>query len=45
MLIKGASIYDVALNTRTSLQMIEQHYAHVATEHIKDRLRPGQAEW
>ncbi len=45
MLIKGASIYDVALNTRTSLQMIEQHYAHVATEHIKDRLRPGNAEW
>ncbi len=45
MLIKGASIYDVALNTRTSLQMIEQHYAHVATEHIKDRLRPGQTEW
>ncbi|WP_412063852.1 tyrosine-type recombinase/integrase [Rhizobium sp. SYY.PMSO] len=45
MLIKGASIYDVALNTRTSLQMIEQHYAHVATEHIKDRLRPGQSEW
>lgn len=45
MLIKGASIYDVALNTRTSLQMIEQHYAHVATEHIKDRLRPGQVSW
>ncbi|ANM18229.1 integrase family protein [Rhizobium sp. N541] len=45
MLISGASIYDVALNTRTSLQMIEQHYAHVATEHIKDRLRPGQTEW
>lgn len=45
MLIKGASIYDVALNTRTSLQMIEQHYAHVATEHIKDRLRPGQVGW
>nr|WP_246400328.1 tyrosine-type recombinase/integrase [Rhizobium metallidurans] len=45
MLIKGASIYDVALNTRTSLQMIEQHYAHVATEHIKDRLRPGVTDW
>ncbi len=45
MLIKGASIYDVALNTRTSLQMIEKHYAHVATEHIKDRLRPGQTGW
>jgi integrase len=45
MLIKGTSIYDVALNTRTSLQMIEQHYAHVATEQIKDRLRPGQSEW
>jgi integrase len=45
MLIKGASIYDVALNTRTSLQMIEQHYAHVATEHIKHRLRPGQTNW
>lgn len=45
MLINGASVYDVALNTRTSLQMIEQHYAHVATEHIKDRLRPGQTEW
>lgn len=45
MLINGASIYDVALNTRTSLQMIEQHYAHVATEQIKDRLRPGQTEW
>lgn len=45
MLINGTSIYDVALNTRTSLQMIEQHYAHVATEHIKDRLRPEQGEW
>nr|WP_281388708.1 tyrosine-type recombinase/integrase [Rhizobium cellulosilyticum] len=45
MLIKGTSIYDVALNTRTSLEMIEKHYAHVATEHIKDRLRPGQSEW
>ncbi|MBO9655172.1 MAG: tyrosine-type recombinase/integrase [Agrobacterium tumefaciens] len=45
MLINGASIYDVALNTRTSLQMIEQHYAHVATENIKDRLRPGQSNW
>jgi integrase len=45
MLIKGTSIYDVALNTRTSLQMIEQHYAHVATEAIKDRLRPEGTTW
>ncbi|MDH2091245.1 tyrosine-type recombinase/integrase [Rhizobium pusense] len=45
MLIKGTSIYDVALNTRTSLEMIEKHYAHVATEQIKDRLRPCQSEW
>lgn len=45
MLINGVSIFDVALNTRTSLQMIERHYAHVATEHIKDRLRPDHKEW
>nr|WP_281400693.1 tyrosine-type recombinase/integrase [Rhizobium wenxiniae] len=45
MLISGASIYDVSLNTRTSLEMIEKHYAHVATEDIKDRLRPQSSEW
>ncbi len=45
MLIKGTSIYDVALNTRTSLQMIEKHYAHVITDDIKDRLRPNQPNW
>ena len=45
MLVSGASIYDVALNTRTSLEMIEQHYAHVATEDIKDRLRPQGSTW
>ncbi len=45
MLIKGASIHDIAINTRTSLEMIEKHYDHVTTEAIKHRLRPEQTEW
>jgi hypothetical protein len=45
MLINGASIHDIAINTRTSLEMIEKHYDHVITEQIKHRLRPGQTEW
>ncbi|ATN35220.1 hypothetical protein ACO34A_15560 [Rhizobium sp. ACO-34A] len=45
MLIAGKSIYDVALNTRTSAEMIERHYAHVATEDIKGRLVPDEVRF
>ncbi len=33
-LMEGANIYQIANNCRTSVQMIEDHYA----SHIKDRI-------
>ncbi|HEX8049686.1 tyrosine-type recombinase/integrase [Rhizobium sp.] len=45
MIIKGVSVHDIARNTRTSIEMIDKHYAQVSTEYIKDKLRPGQTEW
>jgi integrase len=45
MLIHGTPVYDVAVNTRTSVAMIEKHYAHVAAEAIKHRLQPEGTTW
>ena len=45
MIAKGVSVHDIARNTRTSMEMIDKHYAQVSTEQIKDNLRPGQTEW
>lgn len=45
LIAQGVSVHDVARNTRTSIQMIDKHYAQVSVEQIKDNLRPGQAEW
>lgn len=42
MLANNVSVHHVARNTRTSLAMIDKHYAQVNTEQIKDFLRPGQ---
>lgn len=45
MLANNVSVHHVARNTRTSLAMIDKHYAQVNTEQIKDFLRPGQEEF
>lgn len=42
MLANNVSIHHVARNTRTSISMIDKHYAQVNTEQIKDFLRPGE---
>lgn len=45
MLAKNVSVHHVARNTRTSIAMIDKHYAQVNTEQIKDYLRPGQEDF
>ncbi|CAH0343155.1 site-specific integrase [Rhizobium sp. CECT 9324] len=45
MLANNVSVHHVARNTRTSLTMIDKHYAQVNTEQIKDFLRPGQEDF
>lgn len=45
MIAKGADVYDIARNTRTSIAMIDKHYGQVSVERLKDKLRPGQAAW
>ncbi|MFT4161795.1 tyrosine-type recombinase/integrase [Shinella sp.] len=45
MLADNVSIHHVARNTRTSIAMIDKHYAQVNTEQIKDYLRPGQEDF
>ena len=35
-------IHDLARNTRTSIAMIDKHYAQVQVERMKESLRP---EW
>lgn len=45
MLANNVSVHHVARNTRTSLAMIDKHYAQVNTEQIKDFLRPGQEDF
>ena len=45
MLANNVSVHHVARNTRTSLAMIDKHYAQVNTEQIKDFLRPGQEDY
>jgi integrase len=45
LIAQGVSVHDVARNTRTSIAMIDKHYAQVSVEQIKNNLRPGQAEW
>ena len=44
MLANNVSIHHVARNTRTSISMIDKHYAQVNTEQIKDFLRPGEED-
>ncbi len=44
MLANNVSIHHVARNTRTSIAMIDKHYAQVNTEQIKDFLRPGEED-
>ncbi|MDY8110770.1 site-specific integrase [Fulvimarina sp. 2208YS6-2-32] len=41
-LAHGVPIHDLARNTRTSITMIDKHYAQVQVERMKDSLRP---EW
>jgi hypothetical protein len=41
MLANNVSVHHVAPSTRTSLAMIDKHYAQMNTEQIKDFLRPG----
>lgn len=41
-LAHGVPIHDLARNTRTSIVMIDKHYAQVQVERMKDSLRP---EW
>lgn len=41
-LAHGVPIHDLARNTRTSIAMIDKHYAQVTVERMKDSLRP---EW
>ena len=45
MIAKGADVYEIARNTRTSIAMIDKHYGQVSVERLKDKLRPGQTEW
>jgi integrase len=45
MIAQNVSVHHIARNTRTSLEMIDKHYAQVSTEEIKDYLRPGQADF
>ena len=45
MLANNVSVHHVARNTRTSLAMIDKHYAQVNTEQIKDFLRPGREDF
>lgn len=45
MLASNVSVHHVARNTRTSIAMIDKHYAQVNTEQIKDFLRPGQEDF
>jgi integrase len=44
MLAQNVSIHHVARNTRTSIAMIDRHYAQVNTEQIRDYLRPGEED-
>lgn len=44
MLANNVSIHHIARNTRTSIAMIDKHYAQVNTEQIKDFLRPGEED-
>ncbi|RYE62002.1 MAG: site-specific integrase [Oxalobacteraceae bacterium] len=44
MLAQNVSVHHIARNTRTSIQMIDRHYAQVNTEQIRDYLRPGEDE-
>lgn len=41
-LAHGVPIHDLARNTRTSITMIDKHYAQVQVERMKESLRP---EW
>lgn len=41
-LAHGVPIHDLARNTRTSISMIDKHYAQVQVERMKESLRP---EW
>lgn len=41
-LAHGVPVHDLARNTRTSIQMIDQHYAQVQVKRMTDTLRP---EW
>lgn len=45
MLASNVSVHHIARNTRTSIAMIDKHYAQVNTEQIKDFLRPGQEDY
>jgi len=42
---EGVPVHDIARNTRTSIAMIDKHYAQVSTEQIKDSLRRGYEDW
>ncbi|MDH6269684.1 integrase [Rhizobium sp. SG_E_25_P2] len=44
MLAQNVSVHHIARNTRTSIAMIDKHYAQVNTEQIRDYLRPGEEE-
>lgn len=44
MLAQNVSVHHIARNTRTSIAMIDKHYAQVNTEQIKDFLRPGEED-
>lgn len=44
MLAQNVSVHHIARNTRTSIAMIDRHYAQVNTEQIKDYLRPGEGD-
>jgi integrase len=44
MLAQNVSVHHIARNTRTSIAMIDRHYAQVNTEQIRDYLRPGEEE-
>jgi integrase len=44
MLAQNVSVHHIARNTRTSIAMIDRHYAQVNTEQIRDYLRPGEED-
>jgi integrase len=44
MLAQNVSVHHIARNTRTSIQMIDRHYAQINTEQIRDYLRPGEED-